>query len=262
MTRAVAARLLRLLLVAGWTAAVFAVLVLGLGRVVPDGQRLAAAVRRGGRGGGRHGRSVASGWTRSSAGSPTTGSPRRTRSWRRRRPAVGAGSLEQALPGLAQVLAEGAGAQRAAVWLVGRGPARRDASVSRRTRRRRRPPRTSRCCSPARTPTSWCPCSTAPCCAPRWRSPSRTPRSPPPTGASCRTWPTEPALLLRSVARSAELHERVRRADELAAELRESRQKLTRAREVERRRLVGELSHATTGQLAALRGALHTAAAT
>src|SRR6478609_5905626 len=31
---------------------------------------------------------------------------------------VGAGSLEQALPGLAQVLAEGTGAQRAAVWLV------------------------------------------------------------------------------------------------------------------------------------------------
>ena len=63
-------------------------------------------------------------------------------------------------------------------------------------------------------------------------------------------------LLLRSVQRGAELHERVRQADELAAQLRESRRRLTRAREVERRRLVGELSHATTDRLDALHGAL------
>ena len=48
----------------------------------------------------------------------------------------------------------------------------------------------------------------------------------------------------------------MRRADELADELKESRQRLTRAREVERRRLVGELSYATTEQLATLRDAL------
>jgi len=63
-------------------------------------------------------------------------------------------------------------------------------------------------------------------------------------------------LLLRSIARGAELHERVRRADELADELKESRQRLTRAREVEQRRLVGELSYATTEQLTTLHDAL------
>ena len=67
-------------------------------------------------------------------------------------------------------------------------------------------------------------------------------------------------LLLRSVQRGVELHERVRQADELAAQLRESRRRLTRAREVERRRLIGELSHATTERLDALHGALDGAA--
>jgi len=67
-------------------------------------------------------------------------------------------------------------------------------------------------------------------------------------------------LLLRSVQRGVELHERVRQADELAAQLRESRRRLTRAREVERRRLIGELSHATTERLGALHGALDGAA--
>lgn len=60
-------------------------------------------------------------------------------------------------------------------------------------------------------------------------------------------------LLLRGVALNAELAERVRRADDLAAELQASRQRLARVREVERRRLVMELSHATTDRLSALR---------
>ncbi|NMI01725.1 hypothetical protein [Pseudonocardia acidicola] len=60
-------------------------------------------------------------------------------------------------------------------------------------------------------------------------------------------------LLLRGVALNAELAERVRRADDLAAELQASRQRLTRAREVARRRLAMELSHATADRLAALR---------
>lgn len=60
------------------------------------------------------------------------------------------------------------------------------------------------------------------------------------------------ALLLRGVAQNAELAERVRRADELAAQLQGSRQRLAKARETERRRLVLELSHATTDRLAAL----------
>jgi signal transduction histidine kinase len=62
------------------------------------------------------------------------------------------------------------------------------------------------------------------------------------------------ALLLRGVALNVELAERVRRADDLARELRASRQRLARAREVERRRLVIELGNATSLRLAALRG--------
>ncbi|MGH3866639.1 MAG: hypothetical protein ACRDQ4_10970 [Pseudonocardiaceae bacterium] len=60
-------------------------------------------------------------------------------------------------------------------------------------------------------------------------------------------------LLLRGVQLNAELEERVRRADELATELQASRQRLTRARDVERRRLIAELTHVTTDRLAALR---------
>jgi len=67
------------------------------------------------------------------------------------------------------------------------------------------------------------------------------------------------ALLLRTVALNAELSERVRRADHLADELRASRERLAQAREVERRRLLTELSRATSGRLVALRG--HVAAA-
>jgi signal transduction histidine kinase len=69
------------------------------------------------------------------------------------------------------------------------------------------------------------------------------------------------ALLLRGVALNAELAERVRRADDLANELTESRQRLAKAREVERRRLVMELAHATTDRLAGLRTEVNTARA-
>lgn len=67
------------------------------------------------------------------------------------------------------------------------------------------------------------------------------------------------AMLLRTVALNAELADRVRRADHLAEELRASRQRLAQAREVERRRLLTELSRATSGRLIALR--VHVAAA-
>jgi signal transduction histidine kinase len=62
------------------------------------------------------------------------------------------------------------------------------------------------------------------------------------------------ALLLRTVALNAELSERVHHVDRLAEELQASRERLAHAREVERRRLLAELSRATTGRLAALRG--------
>ncbi|OLL74401.1 putative two-component system sensor kinase [Pseudonocardia sp. Ae168_Ps1] len=62
--------------------------------------------------------------------------------------------------------------------------------------------------------------------------------------------------LLREVQHGVELEARVRRADELADELQRSRERLGRARDVERRRLVGELSHATAGRFVALRDGL------
>jgi signal transduction histidine kinase len=60
-------------------------------------------------------------------------------------------------------------------------------------------------------------------------------------------------MLLRGVQLNAELEERVRRADELAAELKASRLRLTQARDVERRRLITELGNVTTDRLATLR---------
>jgi signal transduction histidine kinase len=67
------------------------------------------------------------------------------------------------------------------------------------------------------------------------------------------------ALLLRAVTLNTELTDRVRRAEHLERELRAARQRLAQAREVERRRLLTELSRATAGRLAALRE--HVAAA-
>jgi hypothetical protein len=61
-------------------------------------------------------------------------------------------------------------------------------------------------------------------------------------------------LLLRGAQLTSELKQRVRRADELATQLQASRQRLTRAREVERQRLIGELTQVTTARLATLRG--------
>ena len=79
---------------------------------------------------------------------------------------VGAGSLEEALPGLAQVIAEGTGAQRAVVWLAVDDRLVETAAYP--VDGLRRPPRTtSRCCSPGPTPTTWCRCSTARSCGPR-----------------------------------------------------------------------------------------------
>ena len=269
MTRAVAARLLRLLVVAGWTAAVFGVLVLGLGPVVSEGQRLllpfvAAAVAAVGTVAGRERvDALARRLTHHRLTTPYSVLAQTTAR-------VGAGSLEQALPGLAQVLAEGTGAQRAAVWLVVEDRLVETAAY---------PP------DPGPSDTGLSdtgPPDTVENLAVLLGRPATDLVVPVLDGAVLRAAlaihkpgaPVTPAdrrlmqdvadgagLLLRSVARSAELHERVRRADELAAELAESRRRLTRAREVERRRLVGELSHATIGQLGTLRDALDVAAA-
>ena len=64
---------------------------------------------------------------------------------------------------------------------------------------------------------------------------------------------SEARLLLQGVALATELRERVRQAAELGSELQHSRWRLTRARDLERRRLATELGHVTTGRLAVVR---------
>ncbi|WP_214369541.1 hypothetical protein [Pseudonocardia sp. H11422] len=167
---------------------------------------------------------------------------------------IRAGSLEQALPGLAQVLADGTGASRAVLWL-----AVEDRLVSAATQ----PPE-----DPGAEPVS------VENLAVLLARPDTDHVVPVLDGTVLRAalaigkpdGPITPedqrlmqdvangaGLLLRGVALNAELAERVRRADALAAELQASRQRLARAREVERRRLIMELSHATTDRLATLR---------
>ncbi|GAA1856491.1 hypothetical protein GCM10009836_40910 [Pseudonocardia ailaonensis] len=163
------------------------------------------------------------------------------------------GTSESALPGLAQVLAEGTGAQEARVWLA----------VSERL--------VPAAVHPAAGPGE--PAESIPNLAVLLDTPGTDHVVPIVEGTTLRAvlairkdGPITPAdqqlmrdvaggagLLLRGVAMNTELRDRVRRADELATELDRSRQRLTNARDVERRRLVGELSQATTDRLATLR---------
>lgn len=258
MTRGLVARLLRLLLIAGWAGVVFLVLVVALDGVVGDGQRLlmpfvAAGVAAAGMVAAREpiDRLVRA-LTHHRLTTPYSVLAQTTAR-------VGAGSLEEALPGLAQVIVEGTGAQRAAVWLA----------VD------------DRLVETAAHPADGLPAAAAENLAVLLTRPDTDHVVPVLDGTRLRAVltiekpdsPITPAdqrlmqdvadgagLLLRSVQRGAELHERVRQADELAAQLRESRRRLTRAREVERRRLIGELSHATGERLGTLHGALDGAA--
>jgi len=258
VNRALVARLLRLLLVAGWTGAVFLVLVVALDGVAGQGQRLllpfvAAGVAAAGMVAARRPIDrLVRGVTHHRLTTPYSVLAQTTAR-------VGAGSLEEALPGLAQVIAEGTDAQRAVVWLA----------VD------------DRLVETAAYPVDGLPAAAADNLAVLLARPDTDHVVPVLDGTELRAAltiekpdsPITPAdqrlmqdvadgagLLLRSVQRGVELHERVRQADELAAQLRESRRRLTRAREVERRRLIGELSHATTERLGALHGALDGAA--
>ncbi|WP_219414394.1 histidine kinase [Pseudonocardia nigra] len=175
---------------------------------------------------------------------------------------IRAGSLEQALPGLAQVLADGTGATRAAVWL---------AVGDRLVRAAVHPPVDP--AGPAEP-------ETVPNLAVLLTHPDTDHVVPVLEGTVLRAAltigkrgaPVTPAdqllvgdvangagLLLRGVALNAELAERVRLADDLAGELQASRQRLAIARDVERRRLAGELAHVTGDRLAVLRAEVATA---
>lgn len=167
---------------------------------------------------------------------------------------IRAGALEEALPGLAQVLADGTGATRAVVWL---------AVADRLVGAAEHPPPGPRAGAEtvenlavllARPDVD----HAIPVLDGTVLRAALTITKP---GASITPGDQElvrdvangAALLLRGVALNAELAERVRRADDLARELRASRQRLARAREVERKRLVMELGNATSDRLAALR---------
>jgi hypothetical protein len=170
---------------------------------------------------------------------------------------IRAGSLEEALPGLAQVLADGTGAARAVVWL---------AVGDRLVVAAERPAEGSGAPADA--------ARTVPNLAVLLARPDTDHVVPVLDGTTLRAAlaigkpgasitaadqllvqdvANGAALLLRGVAQNAELAERVRRADDLATQLHGSRQRLARAREVERRRLVMELAHVTGDRVAALR---------
>jgi signal transduction histidine kinase len=259
VNRALVARLLRLLLVASWTGAVFVVVVLALDGVVGEAQRVLLPFAAAG--------VAACGLV--AAREPVDRFVRRVTHHRLTTPysvlaqttaRVGAGSLEEALPGLAQVLAEGTGAQRAVVWLVVEGPLVEAAAY---------PPPDAGAPAVAENLGVLLARSDTHHVVPvldgtvlRAALSVAKPDAPITPGDQrlMQDVADGAGLLLRSVQRGAELQERVRQADELAAERRESGQRLTRAREVERRRLIGELGHATTGRLTALRGELAGAA--
>lgn len=166
---------------------------------------------------------------------------------------IRAGSLEQALPGLARVLADGTGASRAVVWLAV-GDHLVSAAEHPHPAGRRSQTVENLAVLLARPDTD----HVVPVldgAVLRAALAIGKPGAPitPADQRLVQDVANGAALLLRGVALNAELAERVRRADDLAAELQESRGRLARAREVERRRLVAELSYATTDRLAALR---------
>ncbi|HEX4251660.1 MAG TPA: hypothetical protein VH008_27620 [Pseudonocardia sp.] len=253
MNRTLVARLLRLLLVACFVAVAFPLVIGGLGVVMPQNE---AAVLL---------PFVAAGASvavlplvlavvdrlvqRLARDSTTTPYSALAEAAAR----IRGGSLEQALPGLARVLAEGTDAQRAELWL-----AVEDRLVS----------------AASYPPFSGSSARTVPSLAVLLSQPDTDHVVPVLDGPVLRAVlaigkpdrPVTPSdqrlmqdvangasMLLRGVQLNAELEERVRRADELAAELQASRQRLTQARDVERRRLINELGNATTERLTTLR---------
>jgi hypothetical protein len=255
MTRVTRAVVLRGLLVAGGVAALLVVIVDGVGVMVGSWQLrvllpfLAVAVATGAL---LLGRSSVERTVARLSGQSTV-SPYSALAEAARR--IQAGSLEQVLPGLAQVLADGTAAERAVVWLAV-GDRLVDAA--------HHPPDAEDPARPGRTVSGL---------ADLLADPATDHVVPVLDGEVLRAALviTKPAaitpadrqllhdvangaaLLLRVVALNAELGERVRRADELAEELWASRRRLDSARDAERRRLVGELAHVTGDRLITLR---------
>lgn len=251
MVRATTAQLLRWLLVGCGAAALLVAVVGGLGRVVTSAQvsvllpfaalavagallapalplvdRLVARV------------------TRHERVSPYTALADATRR-------IQAGTPDEVLPGLARVLAVGTGARAAAVWL---------AVEDRLVEAARHPSRTTGAAGSApglgallaRPDTD----HVVPVLDEAEVRAALTLTKPGPVTAADRRLMRDLAsgagLLLRVAALNAELAQQVGRAADLAGELQASRRRLADARDAERRRLVGELAHATGEPLAAL----------
>lgn len=171
-----------------------------------------------------------------------------------------AGAPDDVLPGLARVLAEGTGARRAAVWL---------AVEDRLVEAARHPPGPAEVTEAlpglgallARPDTD----VVVPVLDAHEVRAALTITKPGLVTATDRRLMRDLAsgagLLLRVTALNAELAQQVRRAADLAGELQASRRRLADARDGERRRLLGELAHATGEPLAALRALLAEACA-
>ena len=171
------------------------------------------------------------------------------------------GSLEQVLPGLAQVLATGTGADRAVIWL---------AVGDRLVEAAHHPPDAGRSAGPPRSVQRLADLLVEPDTdhvvpvldGGALRAALVISKPAAITAADRRLLndvANGAALLLRVVALNAELRERVRQAADLAEELRASRRRLDSAREAERRRLVSELTHVMGDRLVAFRADLEVA---
>jgi signal transduction histidine kinase len=162
------------------------------------------------------------------------------------------GSLEQALPGLARVVAEGTGASRAVVWLAV-GPRLVAAAVH--------PPESGAGEESVADLAALLAHPDTDSAVPVLDGPVLRAvlaiRKPSAVSAADRQLMQDvaggAALVLRVAALNAELAERVQRAAALAGELHASRHRLASARDAERRRLVAELAYATGDRLADLR---------
>lgn len=255
MTRVSTAVVLRGLLVTGGVAAVLLAVVLG-GRVVTDSRQLRLALPFLGVGLAAVGLFLV--WpvlerTVARVAGERLASPYSALAEAARR--IQAGSLDQVLPGLAQVLAEGTGAVRAAVWLV---------VGDRLVEAVHHPPDTGGASPPGRTVRALADLlvdpevdAVVPVLDAGVLRAALTITKPGSITVADRDLLHDvangAALPLRVVALNAELSERVRRAAELAEELRASRRRLASARDAARRRLLAELAHATDDRLAALR---------
>jgi signal transduction histidine kinase len=163
-----------------------------------------------------------------------------------------AASLEQALPGLAKVLADGTGANRTAVWLAVGDQLH---SAAAQPPRDTGPPTIENLAVLLDRTGTGCVVPVLEGTVLRAALAIEKPDAgiTPEDHRLVQDMANGAGLLLRCVALNAEVAERIRRVESLAAELEASRQRLARVREVERRRLIMELGSATTDRLAALR---------